>query len=366
MEPAVNRVGLRQQVEQQHAEAVDVTRSGGLLEAEDLGRHVDRRPERYSPGRTIGLRQPPPGAEVHQHEAAAILAHDVLRLDVVVDHLRGMDGRQGPAQRGGAREHLIRPHPAVAGDHLRERLPGDEFHADAHVPIRIAGIMDRHDVVMPDAGEPSGFVERVLDLAGVAFDDGDELQRDRLAQRRVMGPVHAAEAAAPDLFLDDEVRPGGPHASHPSPPTRGYAKATGRRPRRILTRRASWFTCNRTTVLGTALQQADMERPQMIVRKRARANTMRGRQDPHVEDLLRALLHLAPPARDSRTAGADAAPATTSAGGRAAALGVQPLATHREPAVELLDGRPVRTLNRRGCPAAHRIPTTRTARRTTP
>ena len=86
-----------QHEEQQHAQAVNVARRARVLEAEDLGRHVGRRADDLEARGSVRLAELSSGAEVHEDDAAAVLAHHVLRLDVAVNDADAMDGTERAA-----------------------------------------------------------------------------------------------------------------------------------------------------------------------------------------------------------------------------------------------------------------------------
>jgi hypothetical protein len=103
------RIGGREQVKEQDAEAVDVAPRGGRFARQDFRRQVERRPrnrEGIGPLHTAR-------AEIHEHQAALVLTHHVLGLDVAVHQTRGVDGRQRAAQIHACRDRLTRAHHAV-------------------------------------------------------------------------------------------------------------------------------------------------------------------------------------------------------------------------------------------------------------
>src|SRR6185436_20236650 len=76
-------VAVRDEVVEQHAQAVDVALNGRGSAGEDLRRKIERRPRDawWTVYRQITAL---PGAEIHQDDASAFLTHDVLRLDVAM------------------------------------------------------------------------------------------------------------------------------------------------------------------------------------------------------------------------------------------------------------------------------------------
>ena len=64
---------------------------------EHFGRQVERRAGEARDAARAGVAQLA-GAEVHQDDAAALLAHHVLRLDVAMDEAGAVDGGERAAQ----------------------------------------------------------------------------------------------------------------------------------------------------------------------------------------------------------------------------------------------------------------------------
>ena len=125
---ALDRMASREQVEQQDAEAVDLARRRRRAPLEQLGRHVERRAEQVARRRAFGVAR---AAEVHQDDAAADLAHHVVRLDVAVQEAGGVQRGERPAQVEPDARRLARAHRALRIDEVGERAALDELHPDA-------------------------------------------------------------------------------------------------------------------------------------------------------------------------------------------------------------------------------------------
>src|SRR4029077_7729459 len=97
-----NRIPVRDEMEQQYAEAVDIGRLRASRTGKYFRREIERCPREVvrSPDvhRQHVLIEIFPGAEVHEDRAAAFLAHDVVRLDVAVQKSRAMNRRDRTAQ----------------------------------------------------------------------------------------------------------------------------------------------------------------------------------------------------------------------------------------------------------------------------
>ncbi len=151
-----------------------------------------------------------PGAEVHQHEAAALLAHHVLRLDVAVHQAGVVDGGDGAAQILADQGRFARAERTVRAQQLFERGPADQFHPQADAPFVRLGAVDGDDVVVFDAGEAAAFAQHAAGLAiGRQAADAQQLHRDFAIQLRVAGAIHLAERAFADAFLEFEMPPTG-------------------------------------------------------------------------------------------------------------------------------------------------------------
>ena len=159
------------------------------------------------------------GAEIHEDDAAAVLAHHVLCLDVAVDDADAMDGAKS------ARHKVVAGNPAFSGAEpalsfhdLRERLTVNQLHTDADVAIEIARVVDRDDVRCRTS-PAVGLLEGLLDLPGMTLGDCNQLERDFTRQRRMERTVDGAEAAMADLVENLEFA----RAITPSLPQAGAA-----------------------------------------------------------------------------------------------------------------------------------------------
>ncbi len=124
------RVG--QQMEEQDAEAVEIARGRRRRAGQHFWREIHRRAG--NTGRIGTLRAP--GAEVHQDDSSALLAHDVLCLDVTVDEFLTVDGRERPTQIDPDRGRFAGAQRTVRAEPGLQRLAVHELHPEPARPSR--------------------------------------------------------------------------------------------------------------------------------------------------------------------------------------------------------------------------------------
>ena len=223
---AHERLEPGQQLVEDHAEREDV---GALVDpaaVARLGRHVLRRAgddpfsrggrrQRHRPGRSrrrLGVTR---DAEVEDLDLPVAGQHQVLGLDVAVDHAvgvgrahrahaLGMGGGQGLETLAGESPELLeRDRPGHAG---AQRRALDVLHDDEHVVVELEDVVDRRDPPVVDlAGAPGlaqhrGAPSRVLPLVGT-----QALERDAAMEQRVLGEQDLATPTAAEDLLDAEA-----------------------------------------------------------------------------------------------------------------------------------------------------------------
>ena len=257
------------------AEAVDVGPDVGgvrvvdLLGGDVVGRAQDH-PLGGHPGVGADLAGEPGQAEVEDLDLAAGRPHQVLRLDVAVDHAV-LEGVLEPQRRlAGVLARLADRQRPAAIDQPAQVGPLDELH-DQHVRLPgLLGVVGGHDVRV--RGQPRGR----LDLAAESLDHGrvaqqiaaDDLQGDRPVHQPMLGAVDGAHAAGAEGG-DDPVRAGGRSApwgarrrSVGRGPARRRSSGRGGRPRRRGRRRT-------TTGPGSPMAARSRTRPPCVRRDRA-------------------------------------------------------------------------------------------------
>ncbi len=135
----------------------------------------------------------------------------IVGLEVAMDHVRPMRGREACHQTGDDRRQLTRVHLTFATHPLAQRLPLEQLHRDedpavVQPPERLDADDGRRvqlaeDLPLPAEARDGLSVEGDLRL--------EELQRDLLASREIGRAEHLRHAAAADVALDPE--PPGDH-----------------------------------------------------------------------------------------------------------------------------------------------------------
>ena len=147
------------EVKQQYPDAVDVASNRRVGAVKPLRREVRQRPDDARAHRTR-RRACLPRAEVHQHQAAALLAHDVLRLDVPVNQPGAVHGCQRPGEVLADEPGLAGAERAVDAEHVLERHPPDQFHPETDLPVVLTGAVDRDDIGMAHARQRASFMKQ--------------------------------------------------------------------------------------------------------------------------------------------------------------------------------------------------------------
>src|SRR5436190_22278202 len=91
-------------MKQQNSRRIEVGARGGRLPFEKFRRHVQRRAAELARRVSRLMTQ----AEIHQNDAPALLAHDILRLDIAVEEARLMYGGESAAHIDANQQRLER------------------------------------------------------------------------------------------------------------------------------------------------------------------------------------------------------------------------------------------------------------------
>jgi hypothetical protein len=91
----LNGIGPREDMEQEHAQAVDVAPGRRRLPGQHLGRDIQRCACQIRRRAVVALTA---RSEIHQHHAAVLGDHHVVGFDIAVDQPRGMNGLDRAAE----------------------------------------------------------------------------------------------------------------------------------------------------------------------------------------------------------------------------------------------------------------------------
>ena len=222
---ALDRVLLRQQIEQHDADGVDVARNRRRLPEQQLRRHVDGRPARIFAG-AVFVREP----EIHQQDPAALLAHHVAGFDVAVEKSGGVDGAGSAADVDADERGFARAHRALRRDELRERLAVDEIAPEPDASVVAVHAVDRDDVRVPHARDRPRFAQqRAGFLVSIEAARQEELQRDVALKRGIERAIDLAERAAADALQVFERSPAIQRAQAPGRRTVSFRARVGPR-----------------------------------------------------------------------------------------------------------------------------------------
>ncbi len=201
-----DRERSRDEVEEHDADTVDVALDRRLLAAEDLRRQIERRTnEAAGAGREVLS-----GAEVHQDDATAGFAHDVLRLDVAVQQAGIVDGRERGADVEADERSLAGAERSARGDNLVERFPAHELGPQAHTAIVLFGAVDLDNVLVPQARQTTGLVHQTTARIAASVDGVvlmQQFQRDVPVELRVPGAEDVTGGSLADVLEDDQASP---------------------------------------------------------------------------------------------------------------------------------------------------------------
>ena len=143
---------------EQHSQAVDVGRARRRPPTEELWREIQRRARHVEQpvkaGRQLGA-----GAEVHQDRASALLAHDVLRLDIAVDEAASVHRGERAAQIDTDERRFLRAERAASAQFVLHRATMDELHPQTDESVRLLDAVDDDDVAVVDLGEERAFAK---------------------------------------------------------------------------------------------------------------------------------------------------------------------------------------------------------------
>ena len=217
----------------QAAERIDVRAAVDLVAADLLRRDVVHRAQRPFGRRLGGIGEPAAEAEIAKPRVQGLIRaviagdEDVARLDVAMDEPGGVRGIQRAGHLLQDRHRGVRRQVTLAADHPLQIAAGDVAHGEVEHAVDLAGVIDRDDVGMLEAGGEDRLLQEALPELGVRAPIGlEQLERDVSPQGGLNRPVDGAHAAAADHGLDP-IAGGGkggfdiraPHHGHMVPRT---------------------------------------------------------------------------------------------------------------------------------------------------
>ncbi len=212
-----DRLGLERRASDEHVvehapERVDVGASVDRLAAALLGRHVGRRAEHRAPERRRrGVRASAPlqlcDPEVeHLGDRAAVrlFEHDVVGLEVAVDHARFVGRVNGRADLSHQGDGAIDRQPPELFELGAQRAAVDELHHEVHPDLgRRSEVVDRHDVRMLEVRDRARLAQKAVRHPRVGEQVvADDLERHGSIERQVGRAVDGAHAASGEERLD--------------------------------------------------------------------------------------------------------------------------------------------------------------------
>src|SRR5580765_1060538 len=200
---SVNGVLSRQQMEEHHADGVDLAGNRRRLALHELRRHVGRRAA-WELLDSAFVRE----SEIHQQNSAALLAHDVAGFDIAVEQSGGMYCANRPRDIDTHERCLTGTQRTLDREQARERLALYEVAPEPDPPFVPVHPVDRQDVGMSHSRNRPGFPEqRAGFVVSIETSGQEELQRDLTLERRVERAIDLAERSSPHTLQPLERPP---------------------------------------------------------------------------------------------------------------------------------------------------------------
>ncbi len=144
-------------------------------------------------------------SEVHEDDAAAAFAHDVLRFDVAMEEARAVHRCRARTDIEAHERGFARAKRPAALDHLLERLAAHELRPQADAAVVFLGAVDLDDVLVAQACQPPRFVHQPLACLAIGHHTRSpvralsldtvvvkQLQRDVAMQLRIPRAINVA------------------------------------------------------------------------------------------------------------------------------------------------------------------------------
>ena len=182
---------------EEETEGIDVAPCRDLSALHLLRRHVPGSSRAHVSLRNLLLKTRK--TEVCDAGPAPAVDHDVRGLEVAVKDALLVSGTQASAELPGDLQPLLRRQATDAAQERSQILSVDELHREEMTTLDLAHIVDAADVRMRNLPGDPNLVEEPPQAARLPLERaGQELERDRLAQLKVVGTIDLAHPAAPD------------------------------------------------------------------------------------------------------------------------------------------------------------------------
>jgi hypothetical protein len=142
-------------------------------------------------------------AEVGEVDGAVLSEQDVGRFDVSVDEPARMGGVEGAGDGADDGHGPLGLEPAFLLEHRAEIGAFDVAHGDVEQPVCLAGVEDRHDVRVIQAGGQLRLAQEALAKARVLRQfGGQQLQRHLALEAQLLGQVDDPHSATAEQRVD--------------------------------------------------------------------------------------------------------------------------------------------------------------------
>ena len=149
------------------------------------------------------------GAEIHEDDASAVFAHDVLGLDVAVQQAGGVDGREGLAEVLPDESGFACAAGTFVDENLRQGPAANELHAQPGPAVPLLGVVHDDHVRVLHARQRPRFVQHAVHHAGARQARMQKLDRDLTLQLQIARPVDVPERSFPHQLEELDTPPAG-------------------------------------------------------------------------------------------------------------------------------------------------------------
>jgi hypothetical protein len=160
-------------------------------------------------------------AEIGDAGAAAAVDHHVGGLEVAVEHPAIVGGGEAGADLAGDLHGAVSREASDPPQQRAQVFPVDVLHGEERLALDLPHVVDAGDVGVAHLAGDAHLAEEAVEAPAVLGEGrGKELQRHRLVQLEVVGPVHLAHPAAADEAEDpvalQQDLPGHETGGHPA------------------------------------------------------------------------------------------------------------------------------------------------------